>query len=90
MRNVRLGWDDCALEEYEFVARRLVGTLDAVERHVLSCLIRGMSGRDIALQTAYVKGDLERIRASMMQKLNASGIADAVRIGLNAGVHHLD
>jgi FixJ family two-component response regulator len=78
------------LEEYENVARRLVATLGADELEVLRCLVRGMSGRDIAAITSNGPGDFERISASMMEKLNARRIVDAVRIGLYAGVHCLD
>jgi len=74
------------LEDYEIAARRLVGTLDTTELQVLRCLVNGMANKDIAVATGSSIEDVERVRATMMKKLNAMRTADAVRIGLYAGV----
>jgi FixJ family two-component response regulator len=74
------------LEEHQVSARGLVGALDASELQILKCLVRGMSGRGTATWTGMALDDVERSRAAVMKKLNARRIADAVRIGLYAGV----
>jgi DNA-binding CsgD family transcriptional regulator len=74
------------LKEHVAVASRLVGALDATERQSLACLVCGMSVNDSAAFLGLPVEDAERHRASMMKKLNARRIADAVRIGLYAGV----
>lgn len=68
------------------MAMRLVGALDSTELQCLVCLLRGMSVNDTATSMRVRVEDVERYRASMMKKLNARRIADAVRIGLYAGV----
>lgn len=65
---------------------RLIGDLDANERQILACLVRGMSNRHIAVASEMSLEDVESVRASMMTKLLAKRAADAVRIGLLAGV----
>lgn len=75
-----------SLEEHRDSARRLVGTLDANELQVLKCLVNGMSGRGTAIWAGMAPDDVERSRAAVMRKLNAKRTADAVRIGLYAGV----
>jgi FixJ family two-component response regulator len=80
------GFVATSLEEHRVSARRLVGTLDASELQILKCLIRGMSGTGMATWTGMAVDDVERSRAAVMRKLNAKRTADAVRIGLYAGV----
>jgi FixJ family two-component response regulator len=75
-----------SLEEHRVSARRLVGTLDASELQVLKCLVQGMSGKGTAVWACMAADDVERSRAAVMSKLNAKRTADAVRIGLYAGV----
>jgi FixJ family two-component response regulator len=75
------------LEDHQ--ARRLVGSLDATERQILECLMSGMSKKDTAALMRLSMEDVERGQASMMSKLSAVRTADAVRIGLPAGLHLL-
>lgn len=74
------------MEDYEVVARRLVGALDGIEFQILECMVRGMSNREIAEQMGIEPETLERFRSSMMTRLNAKRASDAVRIGLHAGL----
>lgn len=74
------------MEEYRVVAKRLVGALDATELLRLACFVRGMSARGTAASMGVSVEDVELYRASMMKKLDARRTADAVRIGLYAGV----
>jgi FixJ family two-component response regulator len=74
------------LEDHEILARRLVGTLNATELQVLRCLVGGMSNKHICGVAGLSMAEVERARAAMMDKLNARRTADAVRLGLFAGV----
>ena len=76
-------------EDHQAIAARLVGSLDAAERQVLVCLVRGMSKKDTAALMRLRLEDVERCHISMMSKLNAGKSVDAVRIGLEAGLHLL-
>jgi FixJ family two-component response regulator len=77
------------LEDHQAIAARLVGSLDAAERQGLECLVSGMSKKDIAALLRLGLEEVERCHASMLSKLNAGTNADAVRIGLEAGLHLL-
>ena len=74
----------------EVIARLLIGALDHVETQVLACMVDGMSTRDSALLLGITLTHLDSVRASVMAKLNANTSADAVRIGLYAGVGFTD
>jgi FixJ family two-component response regulator len=74
------------LEDYEIVAKRLVGTLSAPELQVLQCLVSGMSNKGIAVVAGLSMVDVERIRATTMNKLSAKSTADAIRVALYAGL----
>ena len=74
------------LENSRAAARRLVATLDATELQVLHCLVRGMSVRQTATMAGLDAEHIERVRATMMQKLSARTTADAVRNGIYAGI----
>lgn len=74
------------LEDYEIIARRLVGTLNTIELHILRCLVSGMSNKDIAVEAGISIAEVERVRATTMKRLSAVRTADAVRIGLYAEV----
>ena len=74
------------MEDKEILAARLVRGLDAAERQILAFVVRGMSNKEIAGVTGSDPEDVRRHRASMMEKLNARTAADAVRIGLVAGL----
>lgn len=78
--------EENSLEQHQLMARRLVIGLDAIERRILICLVRGMSKRALAALLCVPMDDLERVQASMMNKLNALTTADTVRIGLYAQV----
>ena len=69
---------------------RLVGDLDANERQILGCLVRGMSNTHIAVASGTSLENVVSVRASMMTKLLVKRTADAVRIGLLAGVDRAD
>jgi DNA-binding CsgD family transcriptional regulator len=64
------------------VAARLVAKLDDTERLVLARLVGGVSKRAIAAELGYDISAAEQTLASLMKKLNASSVAEAVRIGL--------
>jgi FixJ family two-component response regulator len=76
-------------EDHQAVVERLVGSLDATERQVLECLVSGMSKKHTAALLRIRLEDVEHSQASMMNKLSAATTADAVRIGLEAGLHLL-
>lgn len=81
---------EAVLEGHRTAARHFVGTLDASERRILACLVGGMSAKAIAESLGEAPGDVERARAALMKKLGASRTADAVRIGLYAGIEPPD
>ncbi len=74
------------MEDQKIVARGLVESLDAAELLLLRCLVRGMSSRSGASVLGVTLDEFEVTRASMMRKLGAVATADAVRIGIYAGV----
>jgi hypothetical protein len=64
-RNGRQAWlGRLRLEDYEIVAKRLVGTLSAPELQVLQCLVSGMSNKGIAIVARLSMVDVERVRAT--------------------------
>ena len=65
---------------------RLIETLDPLEERVLACLVWGMSRRNIASSVGLRMEEVERSFQSMMGKLQAGHIADAVRVGICAGM----
>jgi FixJ family two-component response regulator len=74
------------VETQEVLARRLVASLNASEAQLLECLVRGMSDADIAAALGITLGAARLSRTATLTKLSARSIADAVRIGLDAGV----
>ena len=64
----------------------LIDTLDQTEVKVLACLVEGMSRKDIASCFGLSLDEVERMFQSTMRKLKAERIADAVRIGICAGL----
>ena len=74
------------MEDQKIVARGLVESLDAAELLLLRCLVRGMSARTGASVLGISLDEVEVTRASMMRKLGAVATADAVRIGIFAGL----
>jgi FixJ family two-component response regulator len=67
-------------------AIRLIETLDPLEERVLACLVWGMSSRNIASSGGLRMEEVERSFQSLMGKLQAGHIADAVRVGICAGM----
>lgn len=67
-------------------AREKVNALSPRERQVLSALVAGQSNREIALALNISPRTVEIHRSNMMTKLQAGSVADAVRIGLYAGL----
>lgn len=74
------------LDDHQVVARRLVGTLDAIELQILHCLVRGISESGAAALMGVRLDEVRRFTSSMMKKLRATRTADAVRIGLYAAL----
>lgn len=64
----------------------LVGVLTAREREVLALVVRGGSNKIIGGELGISSRTVEVHRANLMQKLDASSIADAVRIAIYAGL----
>jgi FixJ family two-component response regulator len=67
-------------------ARQLVSTLSAREMDVLRELVNGASNKEMALILGISPRTVEIHRGNVMRKLNASSTADAVRIGVFAGL----
>lgn len=67
-------------------ARQLVKLLTRRENDVLKCLVSGASNREMAQQLGISPRTVEIHRRNMMLRLNAQSAADAVRIGLYAGL----
>ena len=76
-------------EHQREAAGHLVATLDRTELQVLLCLVQGMSDRQIATIADIDIGKVQRARASLMKKLDARTVADAVRSALYAGMDQL-
>jgi DNA-binding CsgD family transcriptional regulator len=68
-------------------ALRLVSRLSRLENEMLARLVNGHSVNSIATMLALSPHQVEQVKESMMRSLSATGTADAVRIGLYAGVH---
>ena len=71
-------------------ARRLVNLLSRREKDVLNGLVSGASNKEMARQLGISPRTVEIHRAAMMSRLNAQSAADAVRIGLYAGLDTSD
>lgn len=82
--------DARAHDDLRSATMRLVETLDRTEVKVLACLVEGMSRRDIASCFGLSLDEVEQAVLSTMKKLNASGMAAAVGIGITAGVKRTD
>lgn len=74
------------LDELRSEAMRLVATLGKTEVKVLACLVNGMSRKDIASCFGLSLDEVEHSFQSIMKKLQADRIAEAVRIGIYAGL----
>lgn len=69
---------------------RLIAKLNALELSILNGLIAGMSRGAIAAEQGLGRDEAKRNFVSLMRKLNARTIADAVRIALSADAHRPD
>lgn len=72
--------------EYRFEANQLVSTLTKRERETLTLLTKGASNKAIAEALEISPRTVEIHRASAFRKINADTTADAVRIGVYAGL----
>jgi two-component system, LuxR family, response regulator FixJ len=73
-------------EQLMSAAKAKIEKLTAREREVLILLIQGMSNKVVAKTLGISPRTVEIHRGHMMVKLNAQSAADAVRIGLYAGL----
>ena len=67
-------------------AEQLVSTLSPRERDVLAELVEGHANKDIGARLGISPRTVEIHRASALRKLSAATSAEAVRIGLYAGL----
>ena len=67
-------------------ALRLVACLSRLENEILGGLVNGHSVGSIAAILSLAPAQVERTKGSMMLRLSALATADAIRIGLYAGV----
>lgn len=72
--------------EFRSEAMRLVESLEPTEAKVLACLLNGKSRRDTASCFGMTLDEVEHSFAIMVRKLGAKCTADAVRIGIYAGL----
>lgn len=80
------GHSCAALEERRLHARHLVSRLDPAELFVLRGLATGISRKAIAARRLGSSDNMECTVASLMAKLGARTIADAVRIAIYANL----
>lgn len=74
------------LERRRAEARQMVGNLTAREEEVLVQLLAGASNKDMAKTLGISPRTVEIYRSNMMSRIGARSAADAVRIGLYAGL----
>lgn len=82
----RSGYSLLARRRKEVAARELVGSLTRREREVLDNLVCGASCKDMAQTLGISPRTVEIHRGNMLRKLGNVSSADAVRIGIYAGV----
>ena len=71
-------------------AQALVATLTPRQREVLECLIRGLRNKQIAGLLDIDEKTVKMHRARLLDRLNAPTSADAIRIGVEAGLQLTD
>jgi two-component system, LuxR family, response regulator FixJ len=86
LRAARVGEEKARIEERKSADRQRVGALTQREREVLVRVAEGDSNKEIAKQLGISPRTVEIHRGNMMLRLNARSAADAVRIGLYAGL----
>lgn len=74
------------LEELRAHARQMVASLSAAEVSILKDIVAGNSDRAMAARHGKGLDEIRILRASLMDKLDARRIADAVRVGIYAGL----
>jgi two-component system response regulator FixJ len=67
-------------------ARARVASLTERQRNVLLGVMKGRANKMIAFELGLSVRTVESYRAQMLEKLGASGTAEAVRIGIAAGL----
>lgn len=72
--------------EHQPAARATIGRLNETELELLTGLVRGESPRTLARTLGRHLAEIDVLRARVMEKLNAASTADAVRVGLLAGI----
>ncbi len=71
-------------------AQDLVAGLTTRERETLELVTRGLSSKAIARELGISPRTVEVHRANAFEKINASSTADAIRIGVHAGLDRHD
>ena len=69
-------------------ARKRIAALTSRERQVLGLVARGFSNKAVARELGISPRTVEVHRANVYQKISADSTADAVRIGILAGLDH--
>jgi DNA-binding NarL/FixJ family response regulator len=75
-----------SVERSRAEAIQIVGRLDEAELELLALLVLGESTRSVATKLGTGPGEIEARQVSLMQKLSATTTAEAVRLGLLAGI----
>lgn len=68
------------------IAQDVVSRLSDREKSTLALIVRGMSNKQIARELAISPRTVENHRANAFEKISARTTADAVRIGVYAGL----
>lgn len=89
-RVANLGRIRARVEQRKLDARRAIAGLSPRELDVLILVVQGYSNKDAANELGISPRTVEIHRANMMHRLNADSAADAVRIGLYAGLDQDD
>lgn len=85
-RSARLAQETAWTQSRQASACLKVAQLTPRERQVLACMVDGRSNRDIAEHLEISSRTVEIHRANAIRKLDASTTAEAVRIGIYAGL----
>lgn len=67
-------------------AQQLVAGLSGLENEILAGLVGGHSIKSIATILSLAPDEVERAKGSLMRRLSALRTADAIRIGVYAGI----
>uniref|UniRef100_UPI00140C4FE0 LuxR C-terminal-related transcriptional regulator n=1 Tax=Altererythrobacter segetis TaxID=1104773 RepID=UPI00140C4FE0 len=75
-----------SLDSQRRVSLSLIADLTVVERQILCALVQGRSIKSIATMLSLPLQSVVSDRDALLEKLSARTVADAVRIGLLAGM----